>query len=108
MDTYLFFILQLRCVCETIFDVILSASIAGVKTRAYHNRLKEEGSSFEWDNRALRSAELAQTDTLHECGDIPSADGIAKGVLVALRTRYYFHSSARLIFPHSVSVQELC
>jgi len=111
MDTKLPFILQLRCVCETIFDVMLSAYIAGLK--AYHNRSndmgKQEGlkrpSLDAWD-RALQSAELAQTnfreaESQRKGGDIASADVTVNGALAALRTRYYFHSSARLIY-HSL------
>jgi len=96
MDTYLPFILQLRCVCETIFDVMLSAYIAGLK--AYHNRSndmgKREGSkrpSFDAWDRALQSAELAQTnfreaESQREGGDIASADVTVNGALAALRT----------------------
>jgi len=43
MKTSLPFILQLRCACEIIFDVMLSAYIAGLK--AYYNRSQEKGTA---------------------------------------------------------------
>jgi hypothetical protein len=55
----------------------------------------------------LQSAELAQThfreaETQREGDDsITSADVTVNRALVALRTRYYFHSSTRLIY-HSL------
>jgi hypothetical protein len=107
MDTYLPFILQLRCVCETIFDVMLSAYIAGLK--AYHNRSNDRGKqrpSFDAWDRALQSAELAQinfreAETQRKGDDIASADVTVNKALVALKTRYYFHSYAGLIY-HSL------
>jgi hypothetical protein len=107
MDTCLPFILQLRCVCETIFDVMLSAYIAGLE--AYHGRSKERGKqeglkrpSFDaWDS-ALQTAQFAQTkfreaEAQRKAGDITSADLTVKKALDELSTRYGFHSSARLI-----------
>ena len=101
METSLPFIIQLRLVCETIFDVMLSAYIAGLK--AYYNRSKDKGekqgsmrpSLYGWDE-ALQSAELAQTkfreaEHHRKDGDIDSADGTVDRALLALQTRYYFH-----------------
>jgi hypothetical protein len=59
MDSSLPFILQLRCVCETIFDVMLSAYIAGLK--AYHDQSNDRGKqqvlqrpSFDaWDRASI-------------------------------------------------------
>ncbi|KAF8329679.1 uncharacterized protein EI90DRAFT_3061538 [Cantharellus anzutake] len=92
METPLPWILQLRCVCETIFDVMLSGYIAGLK--ACYNQLKHKGKedskSFdEWD-RALRLAERAQAtfreaEVLCEDGNIVSADVIADEALLALQ-----------------------
>ena len=90
---------------------MLSAYITGLN--AYHNRSnargKQEGSkrpSFDGWDRALQSAELAQTnfrkaETQRKGGDIASADVTVNGALDALRTRYYFHSYAGLIY-HSL------
>ena len=88
---------------------MLSAYIAGLK--AYHDGSNDRGKQqglqtprFDAWDIALQSAELAQTnfreaETQRKGGDITSADVTVNGALVALRTRYYFHSSARLIYP---------
>ncbi|KAF8325768.1 uncharacterized protein EI90DRAFT_3146606 [Cantharellus anzutake] len=102
LETPLPFVLQLRCVCETIFDVMLSAYIAGLKAGYNHskNEGKTEGSSFdEWD-RALRSAERAQAtfrkaEVQRQEGNIVSADATVDEALLALQERYAFHSSYR-------------
>ncbi|KAF8305940.1 uncharacterized protein EI90DRAFT_2986878 [Cantharellus anzutake] len=92
-ETYLPFILRLRCVCETIFDIMLSAYIAGMK--AYYNREEDKGRkeggkrlSDEWD-QALCLAEHAQ-ETFREAevqrkeGNIVSANAIVDAALLAL------------------------
>jgi hypothetical protein len=101
METSLPFILQLRCVCETIFDVMLSAYIAGL--RAYYKRSKYKGKeqsskrpSFDGWDKALKSAEVAQTkfreaEGQRKAGDTTSSDGTVQVALDALQDRYYFH-----------------
>ena len=107
MDTSLPFILHLRCLCETVFDVMLSAYIAGLE--AHYNQLKDkkgdsQRSNFDGCEKALRSAQLSQTmfrvaESQRGDGDVVSADLTVKKALVELQTRYYFHSSSRLIYP---------
>ncbi|KAF5383287.1 hypothetical protein D9615_004801 [Tricholomella constricta] len=93
METSLPFILQLRCICETIFDVMLSAYFAGLQ--AYYNR-SEEGkkqyhkrlSSDELD-RAIQPAQRAlaafrEAEGLRKAGDIVSADATVEEALLAL------------------------
>jgi len=98
METSLPFILQLRCVCETIFDVMLSAYIAGLK--AYYNKSKnkreKQGSkrpSLDGWDKALQSADRAQeifreAEDQRKDGHIDSADVTISKALVALQTRY--------------------
>ena len=107
MKTSLPFILQLRCACEVIFDVMLSAYITGLK--AYYSRSQEQGkkqgskrpSLDGWD-RALQSAERAlaafrEAEGQREGGDLDSADATVDQALLALQERYQFSLSARLI-----------
>ena len=109
MKTSLPFILQLRCACEVIFDVMLNSYIAGLK--AYYNRSQEMGkkqglkrpSLDGWD-RALQLAERAlvafrEAEGQREGGDLDSADATVDRALSALRERYTckFYSSACLI-----------
>ena len=102
MMTSLPFILQLRCACETIFDMILSAYIAGLK--AYYNQSEERGKKHGtkqpsldgWD-QALQWAEHAlATFREAECqckgGDLDSADASVDQALLALQERYEFNS----------------
>jgi hypothetical protein len=90
------------------FDVMLSAYIAGL--RAYQQRSKKKGekegskrpSLDGWD-RAFQLAELArqqfrQAEDERAKGDIASADVTVKGALIELKTRCSFHLSARLIY----------
>jgi hypothetical protein len=95
MTTSLPFILQLRWICETIFDVTLSAYITGVK--AYYNQTDERfrgPSSVRWD-QALQSADHAlvafrEAEDEREKGDINSADATVDKALLALQERYLF------------------
>lgn len=108
METSLPFILELRRVCDTVFDVMLSAYIAGLK--AYHDQSKDKGekqgsqrpSLDGWD-KALQSAELAQKKFREAEGqrrshDFVSADATSQGAFEALQTRYYFHCTSDLSF----------
>jgi hypothetical protein len=102
MSTALPFILQLRCACETIFDVMLSAYIAGLK--AYYTQSEERGrkqgskrpSLDGWD-RARQSADRAlaafrKAEVQRRDGDLDSADVAADQALLALQERYKFYS----------------
>ena len=102
MMTTLPFILQLRCACETIFDIMLSAYIAGLK--AYYVRSEEKGrkqglkrpSPDGWD-RALQSADRAlaafrEAEVQRKDGDLDSADATVDQALLALQERYKFYS----------------
>ena len=102
MTTTLPFILQLRCACETIFDIMLSAYIAGLK--AYYVRSEEKGrkqgskrpSLDGWD-RALQSADRAlaafrEAEVQRKDGDLDSADATIDRALLALQERYKFYS----------------
>ncbi|KIL63109.1 hypothetical protein M378DRAFT_80181 [Amanita muscaria Koide BX008] len=93
MTTTLPFILQLRCACETIFDIMLSAYIAGLK--AYYQGLKRP-SLDGWD-RALQSADRAlggfrEAEVQRKDGDLDSADATVDQALLALQERYKFYS----------------
>jgi len=83
-ETSLPFILQLRCVCETIFDVMVRAYISGLK--AYRERSASAGkwegvkrpSLDGWD-QALKSADdalatLREAESRRKDGDVDSAD----------------------------------
>ncbi|KIL56849.1 hypothetical protein M378DRAFT_88746, partial [Amanita muscaria Koide BX008] len=102
MPTALPFILQLRCACETIFDIMLSAYIAGLK--AYYIQSEENGrkqgskipSLDGWD-RALQSADRAlagfrEAAVQRKDGDLDSADATVDQALLALQERYKFYS----------------
>ncbi|KAM6489096.1 hypothetical protein JOM56_015508 [Amanita muscaria] len=95
MATTLPFILQLRCACETIFDIMLSAYIAGLK--AYYIQSEENGrkqgskipSLDGWD-RALQSADRAlagfrEAAVQRKDGDLDSADATVDQALLALQ-----------------------
>jgi hypothetical protein len=94
METSLPFILQLRCVCETIFDVMLSAYIAGLQ--AHYTRSEEKGNkqgskrpSLDGWDRALQSAKHAlaafrEAEGQRKAGDIGSADATVGEALLAL------------------------
>ncbi|KAF8224600.1 hypothetical protein L208DRAFT_1310410, partial [Tricholoma matsutake] len=95
MKTSLPFILQLRCACEVIFDVMLSAYITGLK--AYYSRSEEQGKkqgskrpSLDGWERALQSAERAlaafrEAEGQREGGDLDSADATVDQALLALQ-----------------------
>jgi hypothetical protein len=104
MVTALPFIVQLRCICETIFDIMLSAYIAGLK--AYRDlsdkRGKKEGSmrpsldnwhqAHQWAERALEA--FRKAEDLRVAGDIDGADtAVERGLDLEAR---YFNSSASL------------
>ena len=105
-STSLPFILELRGVCETIFDTMLCAYISGL--RAHHQTSKVRGEkerskrpSFDrWDD-ALKSAEAAlglfrKAESLREKGDYASADMESGAGLSVLQERYFLSS------PHPV------
>jgi hypothetical protein len=93
--TTLPFILQLRWICETIFDMTLSAYITGLN--AYYDQTEERfkgPSSVRWD-QARQSADHAlvafrETEEEREKGDIDSADATADKALLALQERFLF------------------
>ena len=118
MESCLPFILQLRCICETVFDVMLSAYIAGLK--AYCRRSEEKGKDLNqgsWD-RAFQSAERALAafrwgEGHRKGGDVESADAALDGGLLALHERYSINFPPRLRFcsimsAYPVLVQEHC
>ncbi|KAF9030342.1 hypothetical protein BDZ89DRAFT_949763 [Hymenopellis radicata] len=95
METTLPFILQLRCACETVFDIMLSAYIEGLK--AYHVHSEEWGrkhgskrpSLDGWD-RALQSADRAlaafrEAEVQRKDGDLDAADATTDQALLALQ-----------------------
>jgi len=94
-STSLPFILQLRGVCETIFDTMVCAYISGL--RAHHGVSKARGEnerskrpSFDRWDEALKSAEDAlricrEAESLREAGDSASADTKAEAALCALQ-----------------------
>jgi hypothetical protein len=97
MNTTLPFILQLRCACETIFDMMLSAYIAGLKASYVQLEEKGERQGLErpnlggWD-WALRSADHAlaafrQAEVQCKDGDFDSADATVDQALLALQER---------------------
>ena len=110
------FILHLRCVCETIFDVMLSAYIPGLE--AYHKRSKVNGEKQGWKrpnldgwDRALKSAEDAlamsrKAEDERRGGDVHSPNTTLEEALLTPKDRYRFHSSVPPIISYSVSVQE--
>jgi hypothetical protein len=109
METSLPFIIQLRSICETIFDVMLSAYITGLK--AYCDRSEKRGrekgskrpSLDQW-NLALQTAERALTtfrdaEGQRKQGDPDAANSTVAEAVATLQERYYyFRLSARLIY----------
>jgi hypothetical protein len=110
METCLPFIVQLCWICKTIFDVMLSTHIAGLK--AYRcNQLEKEGkkeglmkrSSIDgWDQAILSGkhaqAMFQQAEGQHKEGNVDAADATVDQGLLALKERYYFCLSAYLIY----------
>ncbi|KAF8346122.1 hypothetical protein F5887DRAFT_1184819 [Amanita rubescens] len=91
MESSLPFILQLRCACETIFDMMLSAYIAGLKAEKgkEHGSTQDPTSLDGWD-LALRSADRAlaafrAADVQRERGDLDLADATVDQGLHALQ-----------------------
>ncbi|KAF5383286.1 hypothetical protein D9615_004800 [Tricholomella constricta] len=95
METSLPFILQLRCICETIFDVMLSAYIAGLQAE-YHLEEKRKkqfserpSSSSHGLDRAIQSAQRAlavfrEAEGQRKAGYLDSADATVEEALRAL------------------------
>jgi len=86
MESSLPFVLQLRCICEIIFDIMLSAYIAGLM--AHHNE-EHEGSNR---RRSLELAEQALTafreaEDRREAGEIELADATVDQALFVLQER---------------------
>ena len=108
-ETSLPFILQLRRVCETVFDTMLRAYISGLKAHqtASEAKGKKQGSKRlsldAWDD-ALKSAEEAlrkfrEAESLREKGDPSSADKNVQEALHALRERYFLQSLYPVLYP---------
>jgi hypothetical protein len=112
MVTALPFIVQLRCICETIFDIMLSAYIAGLKVYRdlSDKRGKKEGSmspsldnwhqAHQWAERALEA--FRKAEDLRVAGDIDGADTAVergldlfwrRGISIPLRV-YGYHISS--------------
>ncbi|EDR01183.1 uncharacterized protein LACBIDRAFT_333536 [Laccaria bicolor S238N-H82] len=94
MKTTLPFILQLRCACETIFDMMLSAYIAGLKAE---EKGKRQGPNLDGWDRALQLADRAlaafrQAEVQRKDGDLDSSDATVDQALLALQERYKFYS----------------
>lgn len=94
METTLPFILQLRCACEAVFDVMLSAYIEGLK--ANYVRSEERGKkgltrpTLDGGDKALQSAGRAfaafrEAEVQRKDGDLDSADATADQALLALQ-----------------------
>jgi hypothetical protein len=99
-ETSLPFILQLRCVCETIFDIMLGAYISGLK--AYREQSAsvskwvcvKRPSLDRWDH-ALESADDAlatfrKAESQRKDGNVDFADIDVLAGMRLLRERYYF------------------
>jgi hypothetical protein len=95
MTTALPFILELRCACETIFDIMLSAYIAGLKANYVKSKEKrrkqgsKRPSSDGWD-LALQSADRAlaafrNAEVQRKDGNLDSADATVDQALLALQ-----------------------
>ena len=109
METSRPFIFELRRVCESIFDTMLCAYIAGLK--AYFKQSEENGKkqgtkrpSLDGWGRAGKSAELAlrrfrdAEDQRHE-GNLDYADATVDQAFRALQERYVLRLSVhRLLF----------
>jgi hypothetical protein len=115
-DTALPFILQLRCICETIFDIMLSAYVSALN--AYHDRSASTGKHMKgpsldgWD-QALESAKDAlatfrKAGTQRKDGSVDSADLSVLEGLRLLHERYRLHQPSHSVCSYSVSVQKLC
>jgi len=83
------FILQLRPICEIIFDMLLTGYIAGLT--AYYNKCEEN--EDENKARSLRPAEQAlavfrEAEAHREAGEFDLADATADRALLALQERY--------------------
>jgi len=102
--TSLPFILQLRRICETVFDVMLCAYISGLE--AHHKQSKGRGeregskrpSLDKWD-QALAFAQDAlktfrEAESQRSRGDVASANASVQEALRALQKRYYLQSSS--------------
>jgi hypothetical protein len=102
MTSTLPFILQLRCACEIIFDIMLNAYIAGLK--AYYVRSEEKerkqglkGPSLDGWDLALQSADRAlaafrEAEVQRKDGDLDLADATVDQALLALQERYKLYS----------------
>ena len=106
MTTTLPFILQLRCACEIIFDIVLSAYISGLKADYVQSEeRRKQGlkrpSLDGWDqDQTLQSANYAlaafrKAEVQRMEGDLDSADATADQALLALQERYKFYSHLR-------------
>lgn len=97
LSTTLPFIIELRRICEVVFDVMLSAYIVGLKAHYKQSEEKEkrQGSKrprFNRPDRALQSAEDAleafrTAEGQCKDGDLDGADETAKVALLSLRER---------------------
>lgn len=118
-ETHLPFILRLRCICETVFDIMLNAYISALQ--AYHDRSALAGKrkgvqrpSFDGWDQALKLAHDAlatfrKAETQRAKGDIKSADVSVQEGLRLLDERYFCITFCLpSAIPYSVSVQELC
>jgi hypothetical protein len=104
MKTALPFIVQLRHICETIFDVMVGAYIAGLKAYRDHSDKmgKKEGSKRpSWDNwhEALQWAEFAleafrMAEDRRVAGDIKGADTAVEQDGLELEARYFNFSAS--------------
>jgi hypothetical protein len=106
--TSLPFITQLRCACEIIFDIMLSAYIAGLKALQLEEVVwmkKHEGwkrpTTVSVDglglDQALQSADRAlaafrEAEVQRKDGDLDSADANADQALLVLQKRYEVYS----------------
>ena len=86
MESSLPFVLQLRCICETIFDVMLSAYIAGLM--AHYNE-EQEGLSGRRSLQLAKQALVAfrKAEDQREAGEIKLVDATVDQALFALQER---------------------
>lgn len=100
------FILELRPICEVIFDIMLRAYVAGLTVNL--NKCDEQGKkdsrrqSFDAWDLALQSAERAlagfrEGECQRQAGEFDLADATVEKALQALQERYKFSSCAHLI-----------
>jgi hypothetical protein len=107
MITCLPFIIQLRCACEIIFDIMLSAYIAGMKAVqleevVWMKKLELEErptttSLIDGLDQALQCADRAlaafrEAEVQRKNGDLDSADATTDQALLALQERYEVYS----------------